>query len=207
MSTISFFEDIQALNVMAFHDAALARDDFTSSPRQFSEGVWAWIEANHFNNTSLWAEEDLARRTTVSGDEIAQNKRHIDGFNQARNDATERVDEEILVRMKPVSEFQNSGARLNSETAGAMIDRMSIMSLKIKAMRAQTLRTDVDAAHIEKCTEKLNTLLEQRTDLGACLNGLLAEMQAGHAYYKIYRQFKMYNDKTLNPELVKEQAR
>ena len=68
MSTTPFFEEIQAVNVMAFHDAALARDDFTSSPRQFSEGVWAWIEANHFNNTSLWAEEDLARRTTVSGD-------------------------------------------------------------------------------------------------------------------------------------------
>ena len=144
---------------------------------------------------------------TVSGDEIAQNKRHIDGFNQARNDATERVDEEILVRMKPVSEFQNSGARLNSETAGAMMDRMSIMSLKIKAMRAQTVRTDVDAVHIEKCTEKLNTLLEPRADLGACLDGLLADMQAGRAYYKIYRQFKMYNDKTLNPELVKEQVR
>lgn len=204
MSSDSFFESIKTAKIIAFHDAAVARADFTSSPRQFAEGVWAWIEANHFNNASLWAEEDLARRTTVTGDEIAQNKRHIDGFNQARNDATERVDEEILVRMPPAVP---ASARLNSETAGSMMDRMSIMSLKIKAMRAQTERTDVDAAHIEKCTEKLNALIEQRRDLGQCLDDLIADMLAGRAYYKIYRQFKMYNDKTLNPELVKEQAK
>ncbi|MFZ1890988.1 MAG: DUF4254 domain-containing protein, partial [Formosimonas sp.] len=148
------------------------------------------------------AEEDLARRTTVTGDEIAANKRAIDGFNQARNDATERVDEEILIRLVDIARQTN--ARLNSETAGAMIDRMSIMSLKIKAMRAQTLRHDVTDNHIQTCQQKLSTLQEQRNDLGACLNELLTDAQTGQAYYKIYRQFKMYNDKALNPELVKE---
>ncbi|TDR31290.1 DUF4254 domain-containing protein [Hydromonas duriensis] len=203
MSADTFFADIKAQHVMAYHDAALNKADFTSAPPQFNQGVWAWIEANHFNNASLWAEEDLARRTTVSSDEIAQNKRRIDGFNQARNDATERVDEEILVRMPDLGD-KRATARLNSETAGAMVDRMSIMSLKIKAMRAQTVRTDVDAEHIAKCTSKLNTLIEQRQDLGGCLDTLIADMRDGRAYYKIYRQFKMYNDATLNPELVKE---
>ncbi|GHA78264.1 hypothetical protein GCM10009007_19100 [Formosimonas limnophila] len=202
MTHTEFFHDISSTQVIAFHDACLARADFIYVPRQFSEGVWAWIETNHFNNASLWAEEDLARRTTVSGDEIAKNKRAIDGFNQARNDATERVDEEILVRLVDVA--HQADARLNSETAGSMIDRMSIMSLKIKAMRAQTQRTDVDAVHIASCEQKLATLIEQRNDLGGCLDALLTDAQAGRAYYKIYRQFKMYNDKTLNPELVKE---
>jgi hypothetical protein len=99
-----------------------------------------------------------------------------------------------------------ANARLHSETAGSMTDRLSIMSLKIKAMREQTLRTDVDAAHIESCQAKLAKLLEQRGDLAGCLDTLLTEAAAGRAYYKIYRQFKMYNDPKLNPQLYKAGA-
>lgn len=178
--------------------------------------LWQWIATNHFYNSSLWAEEDLARRTTVSGDEIAQNKRAIDKFNQARNDATERVDEILLTELglvdaasaqtdAPVAKVP-AGARLNSETAGSIIDRMSIMALKIHAMRAQTERTDVDDAHRASSQVKLDKLLQQRADLGRCLDELIADTQAGRAYFKVYRQFKMYNDPRFNPVLVAEQA-
>jgi hypothetical protein len=178
--------------------------------------LWQWIGTNHFFNSSLWAEEDLARRTTVSGDEIAQNKRAIDKYNQARNDATERVDEILLTELglvdaasaqtdAPVAKVP-ANARLNSETAGSIIDRMSIMALKIHAMRLQTLRTDVDDAHRASSQIKLDKLLQQRADLGECLDTLLADTQAGRAYFKVYRQFKMYNDPRFNPALVAEQA-
>lgn len=178
--------------------------------------LWHWIGTNHFFNSSLWAEEDLARRTTVRAEEIAQNKRAIDKFNQARNDATERVDEILLTELglvdaasaqtdAPVSKVP-AGARLNSETAGSIIDRMSIMALKIHAMRAQTLRTDVDDAHRSSSQVKLDKLLQQRADLGSCLDELIADTQAGKAYFKVYRQFKMYNDPRFNPALVAEQA-
>ena len=40
-----------------------------------------------------------------------------------------------------------AGSRLNSETAGSMVDRLSILALKVHAMRAQTERRDVDEAH------------------------------------------------------------
>ena len=53
--------------------------------------LWHWVGNNHRFNSLLWDEEDLARRTRVSAEEIAGNKRAIDGYNQARNDATERV--------------------------------------------------------------------------------------------------------------------
>ena len=49
--------------------------------------------------------------------------------------------------------------------------------------------------------DKLARLIEQRRDLAACLDQLLADSQAGLAHFKIYRQFKMYNDPTLNPYL------
>lgn len=179
--------------------------------------LWYWIGINHYFNSKLWAEEDLARRTQVSDSEIAKNKRAIDQFNQARNDATERVDEILLTELglvdaasaqtdAPVSKAA-AQARLNSETAGSIIDRMSIMALKIHAMRAQTTRTDVDQAHRNSSQIKLDKLLQQRGDLGTCLDSLLQDTLAGRAYFKVYRQFKMYNDPRFNPVLVAEQAK
>ncbi len=199
--------------VTAFHDRCLAAPP--QPPRADGEGLWHWIGVNHHNNRSLWAEEDLARRTTVSAADIAANKRAIDGFNQARNDATERVDELLLIALglvdaesartdAPVARVP-AGARLHSETAGSMVDRLSILSLKIAAMRAQTQRTDVDRAHVEASQVKLQRLLAQREDLAGCLDALLADAAAGRAYFKVYRQFKMYNDARFNPALVAEQ--
>ena len=207
-----------AADVMALHDRLLALSDWPAAePAPRDEGLWHWVQTNHRFNCRLWAEEDLARRTTVSDTEIAANKRAIDGFNQARNDATERVDELLLTALglvdaasartdAPVSTVP-AGARLNSETAGSMVDRMSIMALKVHAMRAQTERPDVDEAHRSASRVKLERLQQQRQDLGACLDGLLADALAGRAYFKVYRQFKMYNDPRFNPELVKESAR
>jgi hypothetical protein len=85
-----------------------------------------------------------------------------------------------------------------------MVDRLSILSLKIHHMRLQTLRTDADAAHIEACKAKLARLLEQRTDLAACLDRLLEEAGRGESFFKVYRQFKMYNDPKLNPAVYGE---
>jgi hypothetical protein len=158
------------------------------------------IEANHRHNSLLWDQEDLARRKLAPDSEIAGNKRAIDHHNQQRNDAIERIDEELLKGLPQPT----PGARLSSETAGAMIDRLSILSLKIRSMRAQTQRTDVDAAHIAACEDRLSRLEEQRKDLAACLDRLLDEAGKGVSYFKVYRQFKMYNDPKLNPAVYGE---
>ena len=209
---------LSAAEVLALHDRLLASDGWPKqAPPIDAPDLWHWVQTNHRQNSLLWAEEDLARRTTVAAEAIAANKRAIDGHNQARNDATERVDEIVLVALglvdaasartdAPVSTVP-AGARLNSETAGSMIDRLSIMALKAHAMHQQTERRDVDEAHRAASTVKLQRLLQQRDDLAGCLDALLADAAAGRAYFKVYRQFKMYNDPRLNPELVKEQQR
>jgi hypothetical protein len=202
--------------VTALHDTLLDTAGWPGrEPTARDEGLWLWIQTNHRFNSLLWAEEDLARRTQVSEAEIAANKRAIDRYNQARNDATERVDELLLTELglvdpasartdAPVSTVRQ-GARLNSETAGSMIDRLSIMALKVHAMRAQTERRDVDDAHRSSSAAKLERLQQQRSDLSACFDALLADCRAGAAYFKVYRQFKMYNDPRFNPALVSEQ--
>jgi hypothetical protein len=208
----------RAAAVLALHDSLLAGPDWPrAQPAPGVSDLWHWVQTNHRCNSLLWAEEDLARRTTVADAEIAANKRAIDGHNQARNDATERVDEILLLALGLVdaesarSDAPQSrvpaGARLNSETAGSMIDRLSIMALKAQAMRAQTVRDDVDESHRAASRVKLDRLQQQRDDLGGCLDALLADAAAGRAYFKVYRQFKMYNDPRFNPVLVAEARR
>ncbi len=85
-----------------------------------------------------------------------------------------------------------------------MMDRLSILALKIHAMRQQTVRKDVEAGHVASSQVKLARLEEQRKDLAACLDALLADAAGGRAFFKVYRQFKMYNDPRFNPALVAE---
>ena len=195
-----------AADLAAFHDSCHAVPGWArGSDRRHAKDAWQAVEEDHRCNCLLWEEEDLARRRNVPDAEIAGNKRAIDRYNQRRNDAIERIDEELLhslldVRVKPE-------ARLNSETPGAIIDRLSILSLKIHNMRLQAERKDMDRAHVDSCTEKLRKLLEQRNDLGGCFDSLLAEAARGQTRFKVYRQFKMYNDPNLNTAIYGESKR
>ena len=45
---------------------------------------------------------------------------------------------------------------------------------------------------------------QTRVDLAACLDRLLADCASGTAHFKLYRQFKMYNDPALNPAVYGE---
>ena len=185
---------LQARRLCDFHDGA--------GKSEAGSDLWRAIEDNHRCNGLLWDEEDLARRRHVPDAEIASNKRAIDRYNQQRNDAIERIDEQLFKFF--FEKYFPDNARQNSETPGAMVDRLSILSLKIHHMRLQTQRTDVDRAHVDECTQKLKRLNEQRTDLVACLDRLLEECARGASRFKIYRQFKMYNDPKLNPAVYGE---
>ena len=193
-------ENLRAESIIQFHDSKMNDTGWAEAGRaEHSSGVWHWIEENHRYNSMLWKEQDKARRTDVEAAEIASSKRLIDRYNHKRNDAVEAIDEALLAELD--GHVRSDDARLNSETAGAMIDRLSILCLKIYHMRQQTLRQDAGAEHVAVCEGKLARLKEQRHDLGNCFDRLLAEARMGNTYFKVYRQFKMYNDPALNPYL------
>ena len=156
-----------------------------------------------WRNYCLWHEEDKARRTDVDDSMISRVKRNIDGFNQQRNDLIERLDEAILAWLEPRCHFTDD-LPINSETPGSIVDRICIMSLKVYHMQEDTERDDIDEAHRGRSLQKLATLKEQRADLETALHRLLDDYLAGNRRMKLYRQFKMYNDPALNPELYRK---
>ena len=155
----------------------------------------------HRFNHELWHQEDEARRRDVGNTVIASVKRTIDKLNQGRNDFLERLDVFIADDIKRRHITVGRGAVLNSETPGSVIDRLSILNLRIYHMQAETRRKRSARAHRTACRAKLKVLLEQKMDLTACLGRLLRDIYAGRKRIKVYRQFKMYNDPKLNPAL------
>ena len=164
------------------------------------DGVLALAMAQHRANFELWHEEDKARAPKVSDAEIAQVKHAIDRLNQRRNDLVEKMDVWLMDCLE-----QNAAAALHSETPGLMIDRLSILSLKIFHTREEAHRTSATEDHRLRNAERLLLLEEQRGDLAGCLDALWAEVLGGTRRFKLYRQLKMYNDPELNPAVYGRQ--
>ena len=155
-----------------------------------------WID------TVQWHFEDIIRDPHINPEEALSLKRRIDRSNQDRTDLVEQIDS--YFRQKYADVKMQANARLNTESPAWAIDRLSILALKIYHMREQVERTDVDAEHHERCEAKLNILLEQQVDLSAAIDQLLADIEQGRIYMKVYRQMKMYNDPATNPVLYKK---
>jgi hypothetical protein len=152
-----------------------------------------WID------TVQWAYEDIIRDPNIDPVAALKLKRKIDASNQDRTDTVEFIDSYFLDTHKNVQ--AKPTAKINSESPAWVIDRLSILALKIYHMHLETVREDASDSHKKSCQTKLNTLLEQRTDLSIAIDDLLEDIANGDKYMKVYKQMKMYNDDELNPVL------
>ena len=171
------------------------------------EGWMAIVCQQHQFNFQLWHQEDIARSPDVSDSEIAQVKRNIDKLNQQRNDWIERIDDYLTQYLEESSITAPADARSNSETVGSCVDRLSIMAIRIYHLQEQLDRDDVDEAHVSRVGQRLAICKLQQSDLAQCLSELMDDIRAMRKKHRVYRQFKMYNDPTLNPYLYQRQTR
>jgi hypothetical protein len=190
--------------VTELHCAAVAR--WHNSPLDNPYvGLLATICQQHQFNFLLWHEEDIARSPDVPDARIAAVKRSIDRYNQERNDWIERTDKALIDLLMDEGIVPRASARLNTETPGSAIDRLSIMSLRIYHFDEQIHRDDADEQHRANVSERLARCRLQHTDLSKSLTELLDDIWAGRKLLKVYRQMKMYNDPSLNPYLYRAQ--
>lgn len=167
------------------------------------QGIYQLAEENHAFNYQLWHAEDRARRDDMGTEYVYLAKREIDGFNQQRNNRMEAIDEWFFQKLQPAAPHL---CTVHSETPGMIIDRLSILSLKSYHMALQTLRSDASEEHKHNCNQKLITIKQQLEQLTQCLAQLLTEVAQKTRTFRVYHQFKMYNDPNLNPELYSARA-
>jgi hypothetical protein len=152
-----------------------------------------WID------TVQWHFEDIIRDPEIEPAAALVLKRKIDASNQDRTDLVEYIDSYFFKKYQSVQIQDN--ATINTESPAWAIDRLSILALKVYHMEEEVNRTDASSEHIKKCAAKLQVLLEQKKDLSTAIDQLLADIEAGNKYMKVYKQMKMYNDEELNPIL------
>ena len=166
----------------------------------YQEGtIEYYLYLKNWIDTVQWHFEDIIRDPQIDPAEALTLKRRIDKSNQDRTDLVEMIDSYFLTIYKDVKVKED--ATINTESPAWAIDRLSILALKIYHMKEQVERGDASAEHIATCQKKLDVLQEQRKDLSTAIEQLIADIEAGRKYMKVYKQMKMYNDPSTNPVL------
>ncbi len=167
------------------------------------DGFKRLVCQQHEFNYRLWHEEDVARSPEANDTRIAAVKRSIDQLNQQRNDMIEQIDDAIAALLEESGVGDTTSLPINTETAGSAIDRLSIISLRLYHYAEQCNRSDVDEEHRVKMGIRTRLCQTQHADLSHSLQTLLDDLFAGRKQHKTYRQMKMYNDPSLNPEIYR----
>lgn len=191
----SIFQDV----ITTYHIKDRVDQSFTNSYDEKTHLLEHLLYRKCWIDTVQWHYEDIIRDPNIDPVAALKLKRQIDASNQDRTDMVEYIDSYFLNLYSNVRSKEN--ATINTESPAWGIDRLSILALKVYHMEQEATRTDASEAHRATCQQKLNILLEQRTDLSTAIDTLLDDIKNGDKYMKVYKQMKMYNDEELNPVL------
>ena len=157
------------------------------------------LYAKNWVDTVQWHYEDIIRDPQIDPVAALTLKRKIDASNQVRTDMVEYIDSYFLQKYSEVK--VKADAKINTESPAWAMDRLSILALKIYHMNEEATRKEASAEHRAKCQEKLNVLLDQKSDMFSSIDQLMVDFENGDKFMKVYKQMKMYNDDELNPVL------
>jgi hypothetical protein len=166
--------------VARWHDREYAIGSWEDAERELSapEGADV-IRRLAVINTFQWHEEDRSRDLGADDAVLAAVKRSIDASNRRRVQTIDALDTWYVNSL-----VQNPTAPLHSESAGSIVDRLSILALKLYHVREVGM------------TARAAVLAEQASDLAEGLDRLQAEVLAGRLRLKLYPQIKVYRETT-----------
>ena len=199
---MTFTERANPIFVRAIRDYHVTDSVETPISNPYPAGT---IEADLYRkcwiDTVQWHYEDIIRDPHIDPAAALTLKHLIDKSNQDRTDLVETIDSYFYTRYHNIT--PQPDATINTESPAWAVDRLSILALKIYHMQEQTERTDTSPEHRANCQKKLDVLQEQQRDLSTAIDQLLADIEAGRKWMKVYKQMKMYNDPATNPVLYK----
>lgn len=134
-------------------------------------------------NAFQWREEDFSRDPGADDAALASIKRSIDASNGRRVRAVEALDVQVIDGLRAAG-LLDPAAPLASESPGSIVDRLTVLALK--------------RAHARE-VGRATLLAEQWDDLLGCLDRLGADVVAGRARVKLYRQVKLYGAPEVTP--------
>ncbi len=186
---IEWFSDLTEL----WHDTAPIRPSEIASP----EGLTQWV---HYKNFLIWHFEEKVRREGLPPEQIVEIEKSIDRHNYKRLEAIEQIDIWIENALIVAGIRPGEDVDVNSETVGSIVDRLSILTLKIFHLNEQLLEDSLTEEQRQLAAMRKSILEEQRRDVAGALDRLLYELRRGKKRHRVYRQFKVYNDPNFNVE-------
>ena len=173
-------------------------------PDPFPKDFRGLVLQQHYGNFRQWRWEDVCRQPGIDDHALAQAKRAIDKLNGRRHELIEAMDDALLKALHRQGLEQNPRAPLNSESPGSMIDRCSILALRLHFKQAQIDRSPQTGRELKKFEAVHAFISKQRADLLGCLEELMAAVAAGGRRFPVYRHFKIYGGTAAPPPPVDE---
>lgn len=135
----------------------------------------------HTVNGRLWNAEDRVRGTSLTSERVADCKREIDQLNAERNQLAERADETLGTLAGPA----RPDAPLHTETLASVVDRLSVLTLRIWHSERASERDELTRRRIP-------ALHRQQQELCAALDALVREVAAGKRRLPVPARYKLY---------------
>mgnify|MGYP001576248665 CR=1 FL=1 len=167
--------------------------DFIKNPKEdcvYDDEIQKLVYFLVKTNKTLWALEDSARFHEFGDEHVANAKKDIDIYNQKRNDLIREIDT-LLHKLLNVS--RGIKASFYSESPGMIIDRMSIIFIKLSVVQKIISVIEENDLRLEYL-EKEKILKGQIESIGNFLDLYMERLLKKEIFFEIQQPVKIYND-------------
>ena len=141
-------------------------------------------------NKTLWDLEDSARLSELGERYVANVKKNIDVYNQQRNDLIREIDTGLH---KFLNVSRGAKESFYSESPGMIIDRLSIIFIKLSVVQKIIAVVEEDDLRLEYL-EKEKILTGQIENIGNFFDLYIERLLKKDVFFEIQQPVKIYND-------------